>query len=832
MSLGRICLLPQEVIDRIAAGEVVQRPVSVVKELLENCLDAGASKVTITFTPPPTLKHDSCGKIAVSDNGCGIRPEDLPLAAQRHATSKLRSVADFDQLQSFGFRGEALASVSMVSKLNIITRTADAASGLTMNYLNGKPTQAKPTPRARQVGTTITVADLFYNLKQRRPSRDDFKLILDVVQKYAVLCACRGVGLVCEKVAKQSSSTDLNTAMGLVPTVHTSLSAQNDDNDDDSKFKDLQNRATKQVIAMIYGSSLGSHLKNFECRQDDYPVQATTEPQQEEQAHHIEAPYVYTCQGVVVLPSYSLTTTKKEKPQFILFINQRLVDSRPIQRAMEDVYAQFSASKPPLLFLSIQVPPTTVDVNIHPNKRECALLNLDAIIQSLSEHLRQVLQDAGQSFAVQVPTAKKQPLANPYKRKRLSDTNENASQNDMTQSLLSQQSATTITLSQKSVPSCKKIRTSRATQSGSLEPFLVRKEPLSQASNSSRNYQSSQDSSTAPLPSQLSQDSATSESSSAPFVHEPGCPLLADTNSVDLTQPGAFATISSQCTCNMAALGSGGGAANAIRVPRQALSKVKRVPPKACNYASIQSLRKSVETQTDQEVKAKLRKAYFVGVVSAHRSLVQVGEDLVLFNHNEAAQEFFYQLALNYFPGGASTCKLGPIDIHAVVANFVQVEDSLSSSSSQMISSQLKISETNSVLAEHAAACLLEKREMLKEYFSIVLEKDEKGRAMLRGLPILLEGYCPSPHALPLFLLRLATEVDWMDEKPCFHDVCRELGLFYAAAPTDDHLASHVRHTLFPALSLLLRPRKSLAANQGFTGLANLPKLYRFFERC
>lgn len=854
----KICLLPQQVIDRIAAGEVVQRPVSVVKELLENSLDAGATRIVISFTAPLSLKqqHGICGKISVADNGCGIQATDLPLAATRHATSKLRTVEDFAHLSSFGFRGEALASVSMVSKLQIIARTSSAASGHTMTYIDGKPIQATPVPRARQVGTTITVQDLFYNLPQRRPSRDDFQQILGVAQKYAVQYASRGVGVVCEKQAatesaakRQSSSitatTDLNTAMGLVMTIKAStLHDENDIN-----FKDLQIRATKQVIAMIYGSALESHLQYFECRGESSDEAATTSAgkSQQEEEHQIDAPYLYKCRGAIVLPSYSLTTTKKERPQFILFINQRLVDSRPIQRAMEDVYAQFSASKPPLLFLSIEVPPTTVDVNVHPNKRECALLNLDAIIQSLAARLHRVMQDAGQSFVMEHPTTKKQPVAvnNPYNsnnKRRKSDPNENENMSQQQQSLTIGMSQQPLSLSQKSVPSSKKVRTSRATQSGALEPFLVRKEPLSRTSASTRNTQLSQDSSLAaasPTQQDLSQDSAASESSlsSATVVHRPGCPLLVATtvdtagNDVDLTQPGAFATISSQCTCNTIGEATA-GAANVIRVPRQALSRPKRVRPNECKYDSIRSLRKSVQTQTDQDVLAKLRKAYFVGVVSVHRSLVQVGEELVLLNHDEAAQELFYQLALNHFPGGATVANLGPIDIHTVVAHCLQMEESLQSSKSRPISCQLKISDTSSVQAEQAAACLLQQAPMLKEYFSIIIEKDQQERIMLRGLPVLLESYCPSPHALPLFLLRLATEVCWTDEKPCFHDVCKELGRFYASIPTDDHLASHVRHTLFPALTSILQPRQSLVAKQDFVPVTKLSKLYRIFERC
>eukprot|EP00977_Amphora_coffeiformis_P024287 scaffold15374_cov110-Amphora_coffeaeformis.AAC.1 len=244
-------------------------------------------------------------------------------------------------------------------------------------------------------------------------------------------------------------------------------------------------------------------------------------------------------------------------------------------------------------------------------------------------------------------------------------------------------------LSQKSVAPSKKVRTSRATQSGALEPFLVRKEPLSQASTGS-NTPSSQNTSVV-SPAQLAQDGTASTTD---VVHQAGCPLLLeDPTNVDLTQPGAFAAVSSQCTCNIP-VSSDVGAATVIRLPRQALANLRKVPPKFCPYQSIQDLRHDVQTHTDEGLQKQLRQAYFVGVVNAQRSLVQVGEELILFNHGEAARDLFYQLALNHFPGGATTAEVGPIDVYSVIANLVQLEESLHSS--QKLPSKLQISETNS----------------------------------------------------------------------------------------------------------------------------------------
>jgi DNA mismatch repair protein MLH1 len=167
------------------------------------------------------------------------------------------------------------------------------------------------------------------------------------------------------------------------------------------------------------------------------------------------------------------------------------------------------------------------------------------------------------------------------------------------------------------------------------------------------------------------------------------------------------------------------------------------------------------------------------------------------------------------------------------------------------------VSETNRALAEQTAACLLEEADLLKEYFSIRIERQHdktgrrqagKGRIVLSGMPVLLEGYTPAPHGLSLFLLRLATEVNWKDERQCFHDICSELGAFYATLPlsslacgdrgnrSDDdvshYLLPHVRHTIFPAISCLLVLPQSLQTNGHWKTLSKLSKLYKVFERC
>ena len=155
-----IRVLPDELIDQIAAGEVIERPASVVKELVENSLDAGASRIEID------IERGGTGLIRVRDDGRGVESQDLPLALARHATSKIASLDDLEAVTTLGFRGEALPSIGSVSRLRILTRTASADRGTEITVAGGAP--AAPRPAAHPTGTTVEVRDLFFNVPARR----------------------------------------------------------------------------------------------------------------------------------------------------------------------------------------------------------------------------------------------------------------------------------------------------------------------------------------------------------------------------------------------------------------------------------------------------------------------------------------------------------------------------------------------------------------------------------------------------------------------------------------------------------------------------------------
>ncbi|HWP35557.1 MAG TPA: DNA mismatch repair endonuclease MutL, partial [Thermodesulfobacteriota bacterium] len=157
---GKIVRLPEAVVAKIAAGEVIERPAAVVKELIENALDAGAGRIDVA------LEEGGRRLIEVADDGEGMTPEDARLSVERHATSKIRAAADLLAIETYGFRGEALAAMAAVSRLTLVTRRADALAGTRVEVEGGRVVSVGPA--GAPAGTTVTVRDLFFNVPARR----------------------------------------------------------------------------------------------------------------------------------------------------------------------------------------------------------------------------------------------------------------------------------------------------------------------------------------------------------------------------------------------------------------------------------------------------------------------------------------------------------------------------------------------------------------------------------------------------------------------------------------------------------------------------------------
>eukprot|EP00978_Attheya_sp_CCMP212_P018356 scaffold50106_cov78-Attheya_sp.AAC.1 len=282
---NRIEALPKEVVDRIAAGEVVQRPASVAKELLENSLDAQATRIEVQ------CQGGGLSLLSVSDNGCGMASTDLPLAATRFATSKLHSFSDLKQIRTFGFRGEALASASLVGKLTIVSKQKHKNSDSVAAYMCCYNTTAtatatannKNTPKqcAGTVGTTVKVTDLFYNTPSRlrvfsKYPAEEYNRVLAIAQRYAIQTASRGVSISCRKT--KSSPCDLNTqsipSLKALQTHHIQSSLLPQSRSNPIRVPNMSNKlqkeqVTRDVIGHIFGSSVAKQLVSFESQEGD-----------------------------------------------------------------------------------------------------------------------------------------------------------------------------------------------------------------------------------------------------------------------------------------------------------------------------------------------------------------------------------------------------------------------------------------------------------------------------------------------------------------------------------------------------------------------------------
>ncbi|GMH80398.1 hypothetical protein TL16_g08531 [Triparma laevis f. inornata] len=464
--------LPQEIVDRIAAGEIVQRPASIVKELLENSLDSGASSIEVT------ADKGGLASIQITDDGCGMGDDDLPLAAVRFATSKLKTFQDLKSIRTFGFRGEALASASMVSHLSITSRRAEDSIAYKCQYSDGAATPNTLKPSAGVLGTTVKVDDLFYNVPSRKRSfkrdSDEYNRLLDVVQRYAVHRAGGGVGFVCRK--KTANSVDLNTkSLPTVKELSLKKKAKADLPPND------QVKAKKEAIGHVFGSALARELVPLECGESDVEavsvaaIKAINEGTMEEEVgkraggerkerevrrylgnlRRVEYAYVllfppsppltrslwrlartvhkftfaYKCKGLITNASYCV---KQNSSAFVFFINDRLVQSTGLQKAVEAVYHDLLPTRGrPFVYLSLELPGPHVDVNVHPTKKEVAFLHEDRLCEAVAIAIRSALSSvtSSRSFSVAsvVPTAmqekrEKEKKAREVERERQRDS--------------------------------------------------------------------------------------------------------------------------------------------------------------------------------------------------------------------------------------------------------------------------------------------------------------------------------------------------------------------------------------------------------------------------
>ncbi|KAJ7910618.1 histidine kinase-like ATPase [Mycena leptocephala] len=370
--------LQESLINRIAAGEIIHRPASALKELLENCLDAGSTSIRVT------VKDGGMKLLQIQDNGCGIRGRSSYFGGAIH-DSKLSTFSDLSRITTYGFREWRGSCINLTCcHLSVVTKTKTEACAWKAHYLDGvlveaKPGQtAEPKPCAGNDGTTIIIEDLFYNTPTRlsalRSASEEYSRILDVITKYAVHNP--KVSFTCKKAG--SPSPDLSTP---------------------------SSSEIPQAIRLLYGHSIAKDLLHATFgsknkHQDDEDMEEDSEVADREswtaEAHFTNANY------------------QSKKMIFLLFINHRLVESSRMKRALEAVYSGvLPKGASPFIYLSLQINPRDVDVNVHPTKKEVHFLNEDGITDQISDTLQRSLASQSHSRVFEYQTLLTGGLAEP-----------------------------------------------------------------------------------------------------------------------------------------------------------------------------------------------------------------------------------------------------------------------------------------------------------------------------------------------------------------------------------------------------------------------------------
>lgn len=326
--MAQIQVLDNQTIDKIAAGEVVERPMSIVKELVENAIDAGASAVTVE------IKEGGIDFIRVTDNGCGIEKEQVPTAFLRHATSKIHSVEDLLSVKSLGFRGEALSSIAAVAKVELLTKTKASLTG-TRYVIEGAREMALEDVGVPD-GTTFIVRNLFYNTPARR------KFLKSAMTE----------GTYITELMERILLSHPEVAFKFIMNGNTKLQTSG-------------NSEIKDVIYQIYGRDITAKI---------VPIEVTDG--------------AITLKGFVGKPELARSNRNFE----VYYVNQRYIKSSLVSRALDEAYKPYlMLHKYPLVVLYLSIPSDQLDINVHPTKMEIRFLEAERLYQLLIENIREAL---------------------------------------------------------------------------------------------------------------------------------------------------------------------------------------------------------------------------------------------------------------------------------------------------------------------------------------------------------------------------------------------------------------------------------------------------------
>uniref|UniRef100_A0A4W5NQS1 DNA mismatch repair protein MLH1 n=1 Tax=Hucho hucho TaxID=62062 RepID=A0A4W5NQS1_9TELE len=727
---GVIRRLDETVVNRIAAGEVIQRPANAIKELLENCLDAKSTNIQVT------VKEGGLKLIQIQDNGTGIRKEDMEIVCERFTTSKLQTFEDLNAISTYGFRGEALASISHVAHVTITTKTADAKCAYRATYCDGK-LKTQPKPCAGNQGTQITAEDLFYNVSTRR------KALKSPSEEYSRIV----------EVVSRCVASDITASQGETM----------------ADVRTLPNASILDNIRVVFGNTVSRELIEVGCE---------------------DQKLAYKLKGHISNANYSV-----KKCILILFINRMCHRNIVWLNRVTLTHFYISGNSGYChLTGNLEIAPHNIDVNVHPTKHEVHFLHEDCIIESVQKHIESKLLGS------------------------------NSSRTYFTQTLLPGLSVSTSegkpssnsTGDSERVYAHQMVRTDSRAQK--LDAFLQPASKLAPTPTSNPNGQSRGEPVT-------TNDIEVMDNAEILEEQAPGA--TEDGEGTSLNTP---ADLPSSV---WVLLGRPRKRPRAGQDEEQEdLTAAATTRRRAIKLSSVKELRDDIAEHAHKGLQEMLQNHSFVGCVNPQWTLIQHHTKLYLLNTTKLSQELFYQILIYDF-GNFGILRLSePAPLYDLAMLALDSEESGWSEDDG----------PKEGLAQYIVDFLKKKSEMLEDYFS--MEIDQEGN--LTGLPLLLDKYIPPMEGLPMFILRLATEVNWDNEKDCFRDFSKECSQFYSIRKqyvlelepiiqSDIKLNSwrwKVEHLLFKAFRSLFSPPKHFSEDGSVLQIANLPDLYKVFERC
>lgn len=684
----------------------------------------------------------------------GQKKSDLDILCQRFTTSKLSKFEDLSSIATYGFRGEALASISHISHLTVTTKQKGSPCAWRVTYLDGKPTPigSAPTAVAGRDGTQITVEDLFYNVPSRlrafKLPAEEYGKILDVVGRYA--CHCRDVSFSCKKFGDSYPSLSVPAA---------------------SKPMDR--------IRSVYGTAIASELISIQVPANErYAFQGAS--------------------GYVTNPNYS----SKKSIAPVLFINHRSVSCDPLRKALNGIYAtHLPRGGHSFVYMALDIDPRNLDVNVHPTKREVRFLYEDEIIGLVCEAVQEALASCGNS------------------------------RNFQTQTIFPGSRSATLLSSGTATPP-KRPYEYNLVRTDSKQTKLT----TLFASTPGKSY-AEDDSMT------MIGGSMSPSSSNIGHGHGHNHGDTPDTTRIPSTPSSSTIPLASQF--------------------RHVLDR-DRVDVR---LKSIKSIRDDIESAAHESLTRVFSEHTYIGVVDFNRRLCafQQGVRMFIVDYGVLAQELFYQAAIADF-GNFGTLSLVQEDDDEGDEGEGEGEGEGENDPGLSVRQLLlndPDTDVNSLVDQ-----LWDMHQMFQEYYSITFTKSSTKSSTstsaksfdlrLTTLPMLIKGYLPPFSKLPHFLRSLATQVLWDSEQDCLRDIARALAKFYTPEPLlnlsmnndeeedeDDEMQQQqrqeqeqeqqkineaVERLIFPAVKQRLLAPKWMVDH--VVEIANLPGLYKVFERC